>query len=100
MFVTDQNLRMRFQRQPRALGTRCKYVPSNTLTQTPGLDYGCDVKIVSHPQTGNDLFVGVTLTDNVPRPYRYTNDRFDSAWVKAHIPPDMIKLVLWKDLAQ
>ena len=99
MFVDDQNLRMRFQRQPRILGTRCRYVPSNSILQTQGLAYGCEVRIVSHPQNGNDLFVGVALSDNIGY-QRYGIDKVDADWVKKNVPEDFIKLVLWKDLAQ
>lgn len=98
MFVADQNLRMRFQRQPRVLGTRCLYVPSNTITQTQGLDYGVEVRIVSHPVNRNDLFVGVIPSSEFPRYMGY--GRVDADWVKENVPADKIKLVLWKDLAQ
>ena len=100
MFVDDQNLRMRFQRQPRVLGTRCIYVPSNTITQTQGLAFGAEVRIVSHPETGNDLFVGVIPSDEFPGYQHYSSDKVDAEWVAKHIQPDKIKLVLWKDLAQ
>ena len=100
MFVADKNLRMRFQRQPRVLGTRCLYVPSNTITQTQGLAYGIEVRIVSHPVNGNDLFVGVVPSNEFPGYSRYGSDRVDAEWVKKFIKEDAIKLVLWKDLAQ
>ena len=97
MFVADQNLRMRFQRQPRVLGTLCRYVPSNTILQTTGLAYGDEVRIVSHPENGNDLFVGVVPASEFPR---FSPDRVDKMWVSANIKADSIKLVIWKDLAQ
>jgi hypothetical protein len=90
---------MRFQRQPRVLGTRCLYVPSNTITQTQGLEYGLEVRIVSHPTNGNDLFVGVIPSKDLPVS-RYGLDRVDVEWVKKNIKEEDIKLVLWKDLAQ
>jgi len=100
MFVADQNLRMRFQRQPRVLGTCCRYVPSNTILQTQGLAYGCEVRIVSHPQNGNDLFVGVVPADQIRGPWASGKTTLDPAWVKANITEDQIKFVIWKDLAQ
>ena len=103
MVVTDHNLRQRFTRQPRALGTCCIYAPKNTLLKHADLEYGCSVRIVGHPVGRNDLFVDVVMTDNFPRPgyEQWGKEAVSAEWLaKRPIHPELIKSVMWRDLAQ
>lgn len=101
MFVNDLNLLMRFKRQPRVLGTLCKYVPSNTLLHNQKLEYGEDVRIVGHPDNENDLFVNVVEYSIFQRQERSDTHTVSQSFIDNYnFSEDHIHSVLWKDLAQ
>lgn len=102
MYVNDLNLLMRFKRQPRVLGTVCRYVPANSLLHNKKLEYGVNVRIVGHPDNENDLFVNVVLLSNFniqenSHNYTVTKEFIES---RGTFTEEQIHSVIWKDLAQ
>jgi hypothetical protein len=106
MQITDIDLYMKFQRQPRVLGTICYYAPKNKLLIPDGIKRGEKVFIVDYTQSKDDVYVTVA---NV----KYWTHRFQSVfttsgldidifkdYVKNRIPPSEKVMVIWKDLAQ
>jgi hypothetical protein len=101
MYVNDLNLLMRFKRQPRVLGTYCRYVPSNTLLHNKQLEYGESVRIVGHPDNENDLFVNVVEHSIFGRVENYNIFVCSKEFIAQQgFTEEQIHSVLWKDLAQ
>jgi hypothetical protein len=103
MITNDLNLYMKFQRQPRVLGTICYYAPTNKLLVPPGIKPGDRVFICDYTQSGDDVYVTVAdfkaywgdtmgLSDK-----EYAEQKREWA---ANIPKDKKIMVIWKDLAQ
>lgn len=101
MEVFDDNLRLRFLRQPRTLGTLCIYAPLNKLLQNPNFKPGCMVRIVSYPEIKEDLFVNVIAYDDFSRIETAGKFTVSEEFIKKQgLPPEKIHSVMWKDLAQ
>ena len=105
MVITDIDLYMKFQRQPRVLGTICYYAPTNKLLIPDGITRGDKVFIVDFTQSKDDVYV--TVADMKFWNYRFLgnyNDKQDiasfRAFVEKNIPPGSRIMVVWKDLAQ
>jgi len=103
MIITDIDLYMKFQRQPRALGTICYYAPTNKLLIPDGIKRGDRVFVVDYTQSKDDVYVTVAdmrfwghywSRDNMP-----SKDEF-KAYVESNIPVGSRIMVVWKDLAQ
>lgn len=104
MITNDLNLYMKFQRQPRVLGTQCYYAPTNKLLVPPGIKPGAHVFICDFTQSGDDVYVTVcdmefwaevmTYPNNNPQYVQYKKDYI------AKLPKDKKIMVVWKDLAQ
>jgi len=105
MVITDIDLYMKFQRQPRVKGTICFYAPANKLLIPDGIKRGDKVFIIDYTQSKDDVYV--TVADIKHWSYRFLGthgqtidkDIFDE-YVKKHIPPGEKIMVIWKDLAQ
>jgi len=105
MVITDIDLYMKFQRQPRVLGTMCFYAPTNKLLIPDGIKRGERVFIVDYTQSKDDVYVTVANA-------KYWSHRFlgnynspldkesFKAYVEKNIPPGERIMVIWKDLAQ
>lgn len=105
MVITDIDLYMKFQRQPRVLGTVCFYAPTNKLLIPDGIQRGEKVFIIAYTQSKDDVYVTVA---NI----KYWSHRFlgsfnspidkeaFKAYVEKNIPPGERIMVIWKDLAQ
>ena len=96
---------MKFQRQPRALGTICYYAPTNKLLIPDGISRGDRVFVVDYTQSKDDVYV--TVADMKFWSHRFLgghNDKQDpaifKAFVEKNIPPGSRIMVVWKDLAQ
>jgi hypothetical protein len=101
MDVKDLNLLMRFKRQPRVLGTLCRYVPSNTLLHNKKLEYGHKVRIVGHPENENDLFVNVIEISNFRRQEKDNTYVVSKEFIDQQgFNEELICSVIWKDLAK
>lgn len=105
MTITDIDLYMKFQRQPRVLGTVCYYAPTNKLLIPDGIKRGDQVFIVDFTQSKDDVYV--TVADMKFWNHRFLgsqNDKQDPvkfrAWVTQNIPSGSQIMVVWKDLAQ
>ena len=105
MVITDIDLYMKFQRQPRVLGTICYYAPTNKLLIPDGISRGDRVFIVDYTQSKDDVYV--TVADMKFWSHRFLggyNDKQDNAafraFVDKNIPPGSRIMVVWKDLAQ
>ena len=105
MVITDIDLYMKFQRQPRVLGTICYYAPTNKLLIPDGISRGDRVFIVDYTQSKDDVYV--TVADMKFWSHRFLggyNDKQDNACFRAfvdkNIPPGSRIMVVWKDLAQ
>lgn len=105
MVITDIDLYMKFQRQPRVLGTICYYAPTNKLLIPDGIRRGDKVFIVDYTQSKDDVYV--TVADIKHWSYRFLgnfNSPIDKtafkAFVEKNIPPGERIMVVWKDLAQ
>lgn len=103
MITNDFNLYMKFQRQPRVIGTKCFYAPTNRLLIPPGIQAGERVFIVDFPQSKDDVYVTVTSINwwhpqmEYPNKAGYIQMKKDYV---ASIPKDKKIMVIWKDLAQ
>ena len=101
MHVSDPHLRLRFMRQPRAIGTNCLYAPMNTLLQHPDLEVGADLRIVALPQSKTDLYIRVVRAGHFPSQSWSSGPTVSEEWIKNNPPnPDHVKEVIWKDLVQ
>lgn len=105
MTITDIDLYMKFQRQPRALGTVCYYAPTNKLLIPDGISRGDRVFVIDYTQSKDDVYV--TVADMKFWAHRYLgspNDKQDPvqfrSWVAQNIPSGSQIMVVWKDLAQ
>lgn len=105
MVITDIDLYMKFQRQPRVLGTICYYAPTNKLLIPDGINRGAKVFIVDYTQSKDDVYV--TVADIKHWSYRFLgghNSKITDAefrdFAAKHIPPGEKIMVIWKDLAQ
>lgn len=107
MKINDLDLYMKFQRQPRVLGTQCFYAPTNKLLIPDGIKKGEKVFIVDYTQSDDDVYVTVA-----PISF-WSLSRFGDGkgklecspkdfktYVEANIPPANRVMVIWKDLAQ
>lgn len=105
MQVTDIDLYMKFQRQPRTLGTVCYYAPTNKLLIPDGISRGDKVFIVDYTQSKDDVYVTVANTKFWSHRFLGNyNDKQDPVafrqFVEANIPAGSRIMVVWKDLAQ
>ena len=102
MITNDLQLYMKFQRQPRVLGTLCYYAPTNKLLVPPGIKPGDRVFICGYTQSGDDVYVTVADVHYWSQTMSLPDKRF--AELKAqfvnNIPKDKKIMVIWKDLAQ
>jgi len=103
MITNDLNLYMKFQRQPRVLGTVCFYAPTNRLLVPPGIKPGDLVFICDYTQSGDDVYVTVadhkSYYDDVMAMPDKEHANSKKSYV-AQIPKDKKIMVIWKDLAQ
>ena len=105
MVISDIDLYMKFQRQPRALGTICFYAPTNKLLIPDGINRGDKVFVVDYTQSKDDVYV--TVADIRFWSHRWLGG-FSSpidkvsfkSYVEKNIPPQDKIMVVWKDLAQ
>jgi hypothetical protein len=105
MLTTDIDLYMKFQRQPRVLGTICYYAPKNKLLIPDGIKRGDQVFIIAHTQSKDDVYVTVAHMSHWSfRHLGSHNNSIDKMtftnFVKDKIPPGEQIMVIWKDLAQ
>jgi hypothetical protein len=98
MKISDLDLFMKFQRQPRIIGTECYYAPTNKLLIPPGIKRGDHVFICDAVESGDDVYVTVA-------PYKwhflgrnYPNEQELRAKINS-IPENLRVKVIWKDLA-
>lgn len=105
MQITDIDLYMKFQRQPRTLGTVCYYAPTNKLLIPDNISRGEKVFIIDYTQSKDDVYV--TVADIRFWNHRFLgnyNDKQDTvafrAFVENHIPEGSRIMVVWRDLAQ
>jgi len=103
MIITDIDLYMKFQRQPRALGTICYYAPTNKLLIPDGIKRGDKVFVIDYTQSKDDVYVTVAdmifwgrywSRDNIPDKTEF------KAYVKSSISIGARIMVVWRDLAQ
>lgn len=103
MITNDLNLFMKFQRQPRVLGTVCYYAPTNRLLVPPGIKPGDRVFICDYTKSGDDVYVTVANYQDYWDDDMALNDKENveaKQRVVAGIPKDKKVMVIWKDLAQ
>lgn len=103
MITNDLSLYMKFQRQPRVIGTKCFYAPSNRLLIPPGIKAGDKVFIVDFPQSGDDVYITVSDIYFYDDCMELQNDDYGKrrkADYIAGIPKEKKIMVIWKDLAQ
>lgn len=105
MVINDIDLYMKFQRQPRALGTICFYAPTNKLLIPDGIKRGDKVFVVDYTQSKDDVYV--TVADISFWSHRWlggfssTIDKVSfKGYVEKNIPVASRIMVVWKDLAQ
>lgn len=107
MVITDIDLYMKFQRQPRILGTICYYAPTNKLLIPDGIKRGARVFIVDYTQSKDDVYV--TVADMKHWSSRRLgsstgSEKIDQTafreYVANNIPSGEKIMVIWKDLAQ
>jgi len=105
MVITDIDLYMKFQRQPRAIGTVCYYAPTNKLLIPDGIKRGDKVFIIDYTQIKDDVYV--TVADMKFWSYRFlgnfnapTDEASFRSFVEKNIPSGSRIMVVWKDLAQ
>jgi hypothetical protein len=96
---------MKFQRQPRALGTICFYAPSNKLLIPDGINRGDQVFVIDYPQSRDDMYVTVANIKwwshkvfRCPAGKPLLGALKD--YISRRIPPGDRIMVIWKDLAQ
>lgn len=102
MITNDLQLFMKFQRQPRVIGTKCYYAPTNRLLVPPGIKPGDKVFICDYTQSSDDVYVTVAdmaFWDNI---MGYPNKSFNTPKKEyvSRIPNDKKIMVIWRDLAQ
>lgn len=102
MLITDIDLYMKFQRQPRRLGTVCFYAPTNKLLIPDGIKRGDSVFIVDYTQSKDDVYVTVANVKWWNTRWIATSANQDEIkeYIKNRIPPGNKVMVIWKDLAQ
>lgn len=105
MVISDIDLYMKFQRQPRALGTICFYAPTNKLLIPDGIQRGAKVFVVDYTQSKDDVYV--TVADIRFWSHRWfgsystpIDKGFFKDYVNKNIPANERIMVVWKDLAQ
>ena len=103
MLTNDLQLYMKFQRQPRVIGTQCYYAPVNKLLIPPGIKAGDHVFICDFTQSDDDVYVTVADMSFWADVMSYGNSesglKFKTDYI-AKIPKDKKIMVIWKDLAQ
>lgn len=107
MQINDYDLYMKFQRQPRVLGTQCYYAPSNKLLIPNGIKKGEHVFICAYTQSDDDVYV--TVCDikywanhvfGLGTGKIQCSDTLFLMYIKDNVPAEQRIMVVWKDLAQ
>lgn len=99
MIINDLDLYMKFQRQPRVVGTECYYAPTNRLLIPPGIKRGAKVWIADYTESEDDVYVTVCTDSRLNRDFKGES----KAEIKLYVDglPEKAKIkVIWKDLAQ
>lgn len=99
MRVNDLDLYMKFQRQPRVIGTVCLYAPTNKLLIPPGIKRGAEVWICDYTESGDDVYVTVCTSSTMNRYFNGYSDDDNKKYIDS-IPANKKVKVIWKDLAQ
>lgn len=102
MITNDLNLYMKFQRQPRVIGTKCYYAPTNKLLVPPGIKPGDKVFICDYTKSDDDVYVTVCDMAYWNDMYGWPNKQFEGQKRLSidKIPKDKKIMVIWKDLGQ
>lgn len=102
MVTNDFDLYMKFQRQPRVIGTKCYYAPTNKLLIPSGIKRGDHVFICDYTQSGDDVYVTVCDMHYWAEVLGWPNAQYEQQKRDyiAKIPKDKKIMVIWKDLAQ